>query len=162
MTRPTTQLTTRLTSQLTIWLIPPVAFALAAGLMAALHLGAPLAAFGEAPWRLGLLVGAAGMGLAGLGRRTFETARANLHPFKDPHCLVENGPYRLTRNPMYLGLAIALAGWGLMLGSATPWLAWAGFVAACQWWYIPEEEKRLRAALGEPYLAYCRKVRRWL
>lgn len=76
--------------------------------------------------------------------------------------LIEEGPYRLSRNPLYVGLlalhlAIALlvaSLWALVLFPLAVLLLW--------WGAIAPEERFLRARFGEPYDAYTRRVRRWL
>ena len=78
-----------------------------------------------------------------------------------PQHLVSTGPYALTRNPMYLGHLIFLAGLALLLPSGVGWpvLAWHA------WWFdrrVREDEDRLLAQFGAPYGAYLRQVKRWL
>ncbi len=78
-----------------------------------------------------------------------------------PVRLVTGGPYRWMRNPMYAGHLIYLAGVALALGS------WAGaaLVAFHLAWFdrrVKEDEARLAARFGEPYRAYCRRVKRWI
>jgi protein-S-isoprenylcysteine O-methyltransferase Ste14 len=75
--------------------------------------------------------------------------------------LVSGGPYRFTRNPMYLGLVIATFGIALWVG-AWPMLAApvAVFVTA-NFVHIPHEEAKMRRQFGEAYDAYVRRVRRW-
>ncbi|MFY9560173.1 MAG: isoprenylcysteine carboxylmethyltransferase family protein [Terriglobales bacterium] len=83
-------------------------------------------------------------------------------PFDPPRKFVAAGPYKLVRNPMYLGGFILLLGFGLYEQSpaivlfALPWLLLAHLFV------ILYEEPHLRATFGAPYDAYCRSVRRWL
>lgn len=85
-----------------------------------------------------------------------------LDPARPPRRLFTGGLYRFTRNPMYIGLLLVHAGVALL--QAQPWallfvvLPWAVVNRI----YIPCEEQRMAEAFGEPYLAYCRRVRRWL
>jgi protein-S-isoprenylcysteine O-methyltransferase Ste14 len=76
--------------------------------------------------------------------------------------LVTEGVYRHTRNPMYLGFVLLLAGLALLLGSACPLLVVAAFAVAIQWLYIPREETMLRERFGEEWADYRAQVRRWL
>lgn len=76
--------------------------------------------------------------------------------------LSTGGVYRITRNPMYLGLAIILLGWGIHLGNPVNLLCIAAFMFVITKWQIKSEEKALRDLFGEEYEAYCRKVRRWI
>jgi protein-S-isoprenylcysteine O-methyltransferase Ste14 len=83
-------------------------------------------------------------------------------PIDPPRKFVADGPYRLVRNPMYIGGFLVLAGFGLyelspaILLFALPWLLLAHLFV------VLYEEPHLRATFGAPYEAYCRSVRRWL
>jgi protein-S-isoprenylcysteine O-methyltransferase Ste14 len=78
-----------------------------------------------------------------------------------PERIVESGPYRRVRNPMYLGHLIFFAGLALALRS---WLALAVLVFHALWFHrrVREDERHLEALFGEPYRAYCRRVKRWI
>ena len=75
--------------------------------------------------------------------------------------LVVDGPNRLTRNPMYLGMLLALAGWAVWLGNAAALLALPLFVAVLNTLQIRPEEAALRARFGADYARYAQRVRRW-
>jgi len=78
-----------------------------------------------------------------------------------PERIVDTGPYRWVRNPMYLGHLIFLAGVALALGS---WIALA-VLAFHVFWFdrrVREDEERLAALFGAPYREYCRRVKRWI
>ena len=93
---------------------------------------------------------------------SFKKAGTTVKPDGTPTSLVTGGPYRRTRNPMYLGLTFLLAGLALWMGSLTPWLGVAGFVVSIQLAIIPGEEKRAEGIFQEAYRAYKTRVRRWL
>ena len=78
-----------------------------------------------------------------------------------PDRIVEAGPYRWVRNPMYLGHLIFFAGLALVLGS---WIALAVLVFHVVWFHgrVREDEARLAALFGESYRDYCRRVKRWI
>lgn len=76
--------------------------------------------------------------------------------------LVTSGPLAHSRNPMYLAMALALAGWIVYLGALSGLLALGLFLWAMQRLQIIPEERALAAQLGQPYLNYCKRVRRWL
>lgn len=92
----------------------------------------------------------------------FLRARTNPLPFRPASAVVSRGPYRLTRNPMYLGMVLTVCGLGLLVNSG--WLPVAalagGFVV--DRWVIPREEAYLERRFGDAYLEYKRRVRRWL
>jgi protein-S-isoprenylcysteine O-methyltransferase Ste14 len=92
----------------------------------------------------------------------FARHRTGLLPGQASTELLTSGPYRVTRNPLYVGLLALYVGAALLAGSpgalvATP-LAWAGL----HWGAVLPEESYLRTRLGEPYRRYCRRVRRWV
>ena len=112
--------------------------------------------------RLGAAVFLAGLALVLWGARTFAAAGTTIKPFERTHTLVASGPFRFTRNPMYLGMVAMLLGTALALGTAAPWLATVALAATLQLQFIRHEERALAASLGEPYERYRARVRRWL
>jgi protein-S-isoprenylcysteine O-methyltransferase Ste14 len=78
-----------------------------------------------------------------------------------PEHLVATGPYRYSRNPMYLGHLIYLIGLALTLES---WLAGMITAAVAVWFHrrVLSDEKNLAAHLGAPYLSYMQTVKRWV
>lgn len=75
--------------------------------------------------------------------------------------LVTKGVYRVSRNPMYLGLLLILLAWGIYLGNAFNAITAAGFVSYMNAYQIRPEEEILRQKFGEHYNRYCQAVRRW-
>jgi protein-S-isoprenylcysteine O-methyltransferase Ste14 len=76
--------------------------------------------------------------------------------------LVMSGPYRFSRNPMYLGLALLFTGVAVMFA-----VVWALFLSVplilyTQVWVIAPEERYLQRTFGDSYRTYCSYVRRWL
>lgn len=83
-------------------------------------------------------------------------------PFDPPRRLVVRGPYRVVRNPMYIGAALALGGAALYFES-TALAAFVGLYLVVTHAFVRfYEEPTLRRTFGEDYAAYCRRVRRWL
>lgn len=76
--------------------------------------------------------------------------------------LVMAGPYRFTRNPMYLSLFLMLIAWALYLGSLSSALLLTLWIPTLNRWQIKPEEHALEQIFGEQYLAYKNTVRRWL
>lgn len=70
--------------------------------------------------------------------------------------------YRLTRNPMYLGLLLVLVGWAIVLGSVSSFIVLPLFVVILTVQQIIPEEKVLEQKFGQQYRDYKQSVRRWL
>jgi len=110
----------------------------------------------------GMLVGASGAILALWCIATFILiGRGTPAPFDPPRRLVVVGPYRLVRNPMYIGAALALAGAALFYESWALLGYCAAFALATHLFVVTYEEPTLRATFGDPYVRYCQRVRRW-
>ncbi|MGN6829029.1 methyltransferase family protein [Paucibacter sp. M5-1] len=145
-----------------VLLLPPFVFLMLAGLMWAAHVCAPLGLWLPRPlnWAgLGLI--ALGLGLAQWHARLFRRIGTNINTFGEPDRLTTEGLFRRSRNPMYLGLLIALLGLALTLGSLSPLFGPLSFFALAQCWYIPLEERAMAAKFGAEYARYRQAVRRW-
>ena len=104
-------------------------------------------------------------GATGLaGNLALRRARTTPNPFKpqDASSLVTTGIYRLTRNPMYLGLLLVLLGLASFLCSAFALLGPVAFVVYITRFQIVPEERVLLAKFGVAYSEYLARVRRWL
>jgi protein-S-isoprenylcysteine O-methyltransferase Ste14 len=121
---------------------------------------------GSLPWSVALPVGAAaiitGVGLMGSLVEAFRRARTPLDPYTPSEAIVTDGPYRLTRNPGYLGMAFTYA--GIAIASNALWvLAPLPFaIAVIDRGVIAREERYLERKFGAQYLGYKRRVRRWI
>ncbi|HMK96332.1 MAG TPA: isoprenylcysteine carboxylmethyltransferase family protein [Acidimicrobiales bacterium] len=102
----------------------------------------------------------AGLGLAGWAWAIFDRSGTSKVPGEVSRVLVTAGPYRFTRNPMYLGLALAYLGEAGALLQAWPVAFLALVLAYVNWCVIPIEEERLGAF--DNYTEYRSTVRRWL
>lgn len=116
-----------------------------------------------APWRwAGLGPLAAGLGVAGAALLRFHAQGTTHNPYGLPTALVTTGPYRFSRNPMYVGLLSGLLGVGMLRGTV-PFLAVPPVLfLLLRTAFIPYEEARLEGLFGEAYLAWKRRTRRWL
>jgi protein-S-isoprenylcysteine O-methyltransferase Ste14 len=145
------------------WDIPSLWLALAILLMVALHLLVPLVRLWSWPWPLaGLSPLRGGIALAIWGERHFHWAGTAVRPFEPSSALVEAGPYRFTRNPMYLGMLLALIGIWLLLGSLGPLLVLPAFFWLIRTRFVLPEEAHLERHFGQRYRDYRCRVRRWL
>jgi protein-S-isoprenylcysteine O-methyltransferase Ste14 len=95
---------------------------------------------------------------------SFRLARTTINPMKPETTtsLVCSGIYRLTRNPMYVGLLFVLVAWAVFLSSAWALLGPLAFVLYMNRFQIAPEERVLSAMFGTEYSAYKSTVRRWL
>jgi protein-S-isoprenylcysteine O-methyltransferase Ste14 len=112
---------------------------------------------------LALALAAIGVGLAGAGVATFRRARTTISPLTPDatSALVRTGVYRMTRNPMYLGMLLCLSAWAVYLSNALSLLLAGVFVLYMNRFQIAPEERALTAIFGEAYDTYRREVRRW-
>ena len=92
----------------------------------------------------------------------FKKKETPILPGKKPTALVIEGPYKFTRNPMYLGVTTALAGVAIYLGDILAILAPIVFFMFVSLRFIPREEKLMEKLFSKKYLDYKKKVRRWL
>lgn len=145
--------------------VPPViVVAATAGLMALTARLIPME-----PWHftdaksLAVALVAIGALIAVAGVVAFRQAKTTANPM-DPNAssaLVSHGIYRFTRNPMYLGFLLALAGWGVKMGNL-PALAWlVVYVLYINRYQIIPEERILESKFGQAFLDYRKHVRRW-
>jgi protein-S-isoprenylcysteine O-methyltransferase Ste14 len=124
------------------------------------RLGIALPAWLSAPGIVLLALGAA-VGIACVA--SFITrGRGTPAPFDAPREFVAMGPYRYCRNPMYVGGAAMLGGFGLYARSPSVLLLAAGMFALAHAFVVLHEEPTLRKTFGQTYVDYCRNVRRWL
>jgi protein-S-isoprenylcysteine O-methyltransferase Ste14 len=107
-----------------------------------------------------LIVGGVPLAFHSLG--IFRTARTTTVPFEKPSKLVTRGPYRFTRNPMYLGLALIYLGVAGLQAQIWPIMSLLLLIIYIDRVVIPVEESRLREVFGKDYERYCTQVRRWI
>jgi protein-S-isoprenylcysteine O-methyltransferase Ste14 len=144
---------------------PPVVAALvAAGMWSVSGVGPGLSLAPVPRYRIAAVFVLAGVILAGLGVRAFRASRTTVNPLKPElaSALVTGGVYRITRNPMYAGMAFVLLAWAVYLGAVLPFVGIAVFVLYITRLQILPEERVLRSLFGVAYDTYAARVRRWL
>lgn len=148
---------------------PPVIDAAFAALMWLLARAYPWAQLWRAdatvwPSWVAAVFGLAGLASALAGWLAFRRARTTVNPLSPARAstLVVRGIYRHTRNPMYLGMLLVLAGWGVWLGNVLALLLLPLFVLTLNRLQIEPEERALRARFGEAFTQYAARVRRWI
>jgi protein-S-isoprenylcysteine O-methyltransferase Ste14 len=111
-----------------------------------------------------VLIALLGLSISMAGVITFKRARTTVDPRKpaDASVLVTSGVYRISRNPMYLGILLALIGWGVFLGNALALLCAFLFIPYISRYQIRPEERLLQVRFGTAFAAYKKQVRRWI
>ena len=111
-----------------------------------------------------IVLALAGVAISFAGMRLFRRASTTVSPTRPQAAstLVTTGIYRVTRNPMYLGLVCVLVAWAVFLSSAWSLLGPLGFVLYMTRFQIKPEERILARLFGPTYSAWCARVRRWL
>lgn len=143
---------------------PPLMFAVAfgAGVLLQRFVALPPAAVADDLTWVGATVLAVSVCLGLSLAARFLVRRTTLKPFADPAVLVAGGPYRFSRNPMYLCLIVAYVGGALMFGSLWPFATLLVPLAVLTRIVVPFEEARMQAVFGARYQDYLSRVRRWL
>ncbi len=98
------------------------------------------------------------------GLLVFRKAKTTVNPMKPnkSSALVNTGVYKITRNPMYVGLLFILSAWCLYLDSPAALIGVVGFIFYIHTFQILPEERMLITLFGEQYKEYQSRVRRWL
>jgi len=104
----------------------------------------------------------AGLALSISADQTFHQAETTINPFDLPTALVTSGLYRFTRNPMYLGFILILAGVAILMGSLTPFLVIPAFWLLLDRLFINLEEQNLAVKFVVRWDMYKSRTRRWL
>jgi len=142
---------------------PPATFALAVVLLLALAAALPGPRTLRDAWRLvGILPLAGGVALHGWAWRLFRRRGTSVRAGEIPGELVTGGPYRWSRNPMYLAGILVLAGLALAVGRTTPLLIPFLYAWIVRIRFLPAEERVLERRFGERYLRYRERVRAWV
>ncbi len=111
---------------------------------------------------LGIVILGTGVSLTGCALTLFRKKGTTHVPHGMPTALVTAGPFRVTRNPMYLGVSCVLLGVAVLVGTLPVFLAPLAFFATMSAVFVPREEKTLERIFGQEYLNYKNRVRRWL
>ena len=146
--------------------VPPVAVTfLTALLMWLVARSLPAGAF-VVPARIqfAMILAIIGAATSTLGVVAFRRASTTVNPMKPEAAssLVHSGIYTVTRNPIYLGLLLILAAWGLFLANALVFLLLPVFIGYMNRFQIRPEERALTALFGQAFVAYTARVRRWI
>jgi protein-S-isoprenylcysteine O-methyltransferase Ste14 len=104
----------------------------------------------------------AGLAIGLLGFREMKRAETNVDPRKPTTAIVEAGPYRYTRNPLYVGMTLIYAGFMARANALPAALLLPAALAVMRRGVIEREERYLERKFGDEYLQYKGRVRRWI
>lgn len=146
--------------------IPPPILALLAGMLMWQIAGAvpPLSSLSGVKIVVLVLLYIVGTVFSLSGVIAFKKAKTTLSPMQpcETSSLVQTGIYAISRNPMYLGMAIFLIMWAVYLSSELSLLGVVVFIAYMNQFQIKPEERAMQALFGGQFGQYCQRVRRWL
>jgi protein-S-isoprenylcysteine O-methyltransferase Ste14 len=144
---------------------PPLLGVLTGVLMWWMNKHFPMLILLSIPWnRLGWLLIAAGIIVDAVSVVSLKRAGTTVNPLRidKATALVVSGLYRISRNPMYLGLMTIMVGWALLLGSLGPLLVVVLFERPLVILQIQPEERALTMKFGDSYVSYAKRVKRWI
>lgn len=113
-------------------------------------------------WGLGGVLVVAGVALLLSFNTAFSRMGTAVEPWKPTTAIVTTGPYRITRNPAYLGMALVYVGVALMSDALWVLAPLPVVLAVVDRGVIAREERYLERKFGQEYLDYKRRVRRWI
>lgn len=142
---------------------PPLIFAVHAVAGGVAHWLWPIDLLPVLPaWIIGAMLIVASGAQALRASSAMKQAGTAIHPAHPTTTIVTGGPYRYTRNPMYLSLCLLHLGIGLLLNGALAVLFLIPLALTLHFGVIRREERYLVGKFGETYIVYQRRVRRWL
>jgi protein-S-isoprenylcysteine O-methyltransferase Ste14 len=146
-----------------VLVFPPLLFFGALFLGIALQLLWPVHLWPKLPARI---IGAILVGLSANvaipAFRRMRRAGTNVHPGKPTTVIVSDGPYRFTRNPIYVANTALYIGLTLLFNAFWPLVSLVPALLVLDWGVVRREERYLETKFGDAYLAYKSRVRRWL
>ena len=143
-------------------IVPPTWMLIAIIAMLILNFTFPVAWIVPTIWNLiGIVFLVSGITLNLIADNSFKQAETTVKPYQESSCLVTSGAYKISRNPMYLGMVLILTGIALLLRSLSPFLMIIPFAVLIDQIYIRAEERMLAETFGAKWRAYKAKTRRW-
>jgi protein-S-isoprenylcysteine O-methyltransferase Ste14 len=111
---------------------------------------------------LGIVLGVVAIGMNAAAFIQFRRAGTAVMPYSPTTAIVDTGPYRFTRNPIYLSMLLGYVGISLVANSVWPLLVLPLVLLVVQRGVIEREERYLEGKFGGVYVAYKSRVRRWI
>jgi len=144
-------------------ILPPTYFWIATFIAVAFHFALPIVTIIHYPWSfLGFIPILFGAVLNIWADQIFKRCSTTVKPFETPSVLVTDGPFALSRHPMYLGMVAIILGVSVICGSLTSFLGPAFFWVIVRVRFIPVEEHSMMETFGTDYAEYSKKVHRWV
>lgn len=144
-------------------ILPPILFGIALLIAIALHWRFPLRLPGrDVTLTLGIVLLIAGVGLAVWGHDVMVRAGTNVNPLKPTTAIVTAGPFRYSRNPLYISLTLIFLGISFILGMAWGVVVLVPALLVLHFGVVLREERYLERKFGETYREYKRRVRRYV
>ena len=142
---------------------PPIYFLIGLIAMILLSSFVPIGRWLHFPWRyIGIIIMVLGFSLSLGSGMFFRKLGTNPRPGTRATLIVTKGPFKYTRNPMYLGLITMLIGTSILLGTFSPLIVIPIIFLILHTQFVLREEKWMAEWFGEPYLEYKKKTPRWL
>jgi protein-S-isoprenylcysteine O-methyltransferase Ste14 len=143
--------------------LPPILYGGAFIVALVLHCAWPLRILPRpAAFWLALVLLVPALALAAWGRRTMHEAGTNISPLKPAVSLVTSGPFRFSRNPLYVALTIIYLGLTMFLNSWWGVVVLVPVVAVLHWGVVRREERYLERKFGDEYQQYRSRVRTYV
>ena len=144
-------------------MLPPTYLLIAILMMVLLGFFFPILRVIPPVWNLlGLIPIAVGITINLIADRFFQQVHTTVKPFERSSALAVGSVYSISRNPMYLGFVLILAGIAILLRALSPWLVVIGFAILIQRIFIRIEERMLAKQFGALWDAYCKHTPRWV
>jgi protein-S-isoprenylcysteine O-methyltransferase Ste14 len=144
-------------------IMPTVYLLVAMLLCILLHFLIPIVYILAVPWNLlGLIPLILGIWINLSADRAFKLVKTTVKPFEESSVLIQDGVFRWSRNPMYLGFVGILLGISMLMRSLSPYIVIIVFVILIDLVFIRVEEEMLEAKFMEEWKAYQSKVRKWI
>jgi protein-S-isoprenylcysteine O-methyltransferase Ste14 len=142
---------------------PPLVYALPLIAGIVLSRWVPLVNLPEGPWRMaGAILALLGLLFGGWARLIFLQRKTTVLPTRPASTLVADGPFRISRHPMYVGFTAIYIGLAIMFRSIWPLLFLPLVLVVVQKTAIDREEAYLERRFGREYRDYKQRVRQWL
>ena len=144
-------------------LMPTTYLLVAILLSIALHFFIPISHVIPSPWNfIGLIPVVLGVWINISADQAFKKANTTVKPFKESNVLIQDGVFRFSRNPMYLGFVSILLGIAVLLGSLSSYVVVTVFAFLMEFVFIRIEERMLAEKFGEQWDKYRSRVRKWI